>query len=72
MAIAAVVAALAREVRADGWDGIMLDIEALGPRDRAGLTRFVAGLRATLPRAVTVGVTLSNHTRAAPAAATPV
>jgi spore germination protein YaaH len=62
--IARVAAALAREVSAGGWNGITLDIEALAPRDRAGLTRLVAALRGTLPEGATVSVTVANHRRA--------
>jgi spore germination protein YaaH len=64
-AIAAVASALAGEVRADGWDGITVDIESLAPRDLPGLTAFVAALRARLPTRATLSVTVSNHTSAA-------
>jgi spore germination protein YaaH len=68
-AIARVAAALAGEVRAEGWNGVTLDIESLAPRDRAGLVAFVAALRVTLPRSATVSVTVSNSTGAAEFAA---
>ena len=41
--------ALAAAVAQGGWDGVSVDLEALLPRDKAGLTRFVSDLRADLP-----------------------
>jgi spore germination protein YaaH len=63
-AIARVAAALTGEVRAGGWDGVTVDIEALVQRDRAGLVGLVAALRARLQPGATLSVTVSNHTGA--------
>ena len=63
-AIARLAAALAGEVRADGWNGVTVDIESLAPRDSAGLVAFMAALRAKLPSGATLSVTVSNHTDA--------
>ena len=61
-AIARAAAALAGEVRADGWNGVTVDIESLAPRDSAGLVAFLAALHATLPTGATISVTVSNST----------
>jgi spore germination protein YaaH len=63
-AIARAAAALAGEVRADGWNGVTVDIESLAQRDRAGLLEFLATLRAMLPRSATLSVTVTNYTAA--------
>jgi spore germination protein len=59
---ARVAAELARLVRAQGWDGITIDIEALAPRDAQGLVAFVARLRVLLPRRYQLAVDVSATT----------
>jgi spore germination protein len=54
--------ALAREVRLGEWDGVSVDLESLAPRDRAGLTRFLADLRADLPPADSLTVCVTAFT----------
>jgi spore germination protein len=61
---AAVVGALAREVAAGGWDGVTVDLEALQPADRAGLTAFVQALRAAIPPPATLDLDLPAATSA--------
>ncbi len=53
---AAVANALAAVAARDGWDGITVDLEALGRADRVGLVDFVALLRALLPAGATLDV----------------
>jgi spore germination protein YaaH len=45
-----VAAQLAADVRAQGWDGITVDLELLSADDGPGLVAFVAALRARLPQ----------------------
>jgi spore germination protein len=45
---ASVIADLVAEVRADGWDGVTVDLENLKARDRDGLSSFIRDLRSTL------------------------
>ena len=54
--------ALAGEVRTQGWNGISVDLESLAPRDRDGLTRFLADLRSDLPHAASLSVCLEAAT----------
>lgn len=53
-----VVAALAAEVLAGGWDGVTIDLESLARGDRAGLVALASGLRAALPAGRTLDVDL--------------
>jgi spore germination protein len=55
-------AALAHDVRRQGWDGVSVDLESLRPRDRTGLTRFVSDLRSDLPRADSLTICLQAST----------
>ncbi len=55
----AAAAALAAAVTAGGWDGVSVDLEALAPRDTAGLTRFVSDLRTGLPSGDSLTICLS-------------
>lgn len=55
-------AAVARDVRGGGWNGVSVDLESLAPRDRQGLTRFVADLRADLPAADSLTVCVTAFT----------
>jgi spore germination protein len=54
--------ALASEVADGGWDGVSVDLEALAPRDTAGLTRFVSDLRADLPGGDSLTICISATT----------
>lgn len=51
--------ALANVVPKEGWDGVSVDLEALAPRDTAGLSRFVADLRSALPGGDSLTICLS-------------
>jgi spore germination protein len=55
-------ATLAHAVRHQDWDGVSVDLESLRPRDRTGLTRFVADLRSDLPRADSLTICLQAST----------
>lgn len=57
-----VAAALARDVRTQGWDGISVDLESLASRDRAGLTAFVRQLRADLPHRASLSICVMAFT----------
>ena len=48
-ATARAASSLAQDVVHGGWNGVSVDLESLAPRDRSGLTRFVADLRSGLP-----------------------
>lgn len=48
-AVADAASELAHDVLGEGWNGVSVDLESLAPRDRAGLTQFLADLRADLP-----------------------
>jgi spore germination protein len=61
-AIASVAATLANDVRSEGWNGISIDLESLGPRDTSGLTAFATTLRTDLPAADTLGIDVTNYT----------
>jgi len=52
-------AALASSVAKGDWDGVSVDLEALAPRDTAGLTRFVSDLRADLPAGDSLTICIS-------------
>jgi spore germination protein YaaH len=54
--------ALALAVANERWDGVSIDLEALAPRDTAGLTRFVSDLRADLPSGDSLTICLSAAT----------
>lgn len=58
---ARLVSELRADVEAEGWDGVILDMELLRPRDSAGLVQLSAALRDALPRRVVVALTLSNN-----------
>ena len=53
---------LGDRVRAEGWDGISVDLESLAPRDRPGLVRLLADLRAKLGGDASLTVAVSNFT----------
>jgi spore germination protein len=53
---------LAADATKGGWNGIMLDLELLQPRDAAGLVQLVTDLRADLPARDKVSTTVSNNT----------
>ena len=55
-----VAAALAHVVRRDGWDGVQVDLESLGPGDRDGLVAFVHRLRADLPRRARISMAVMS------------
>jgi spore germination protein YaaH len=54
--------AMARYVRSGGWNGVSVDLESLAPRDRAGLSEFLADLRADLPAADSLSVCITAFT----------
>ncbi len=56
---ARVAAKLVRLVQVQGWDGITVDLEALAPRDAAGLVAFVARLHQLLPHRCQLAVDVS-------------
>jgi len=58
----AAAAALATDVAKGGWDGVSVDLEALAPRDTAGLARFVSDLRADLPGGDSLTICLTAAT----------
>jgi len=60
-----VARSLAASVRRQHWDGVNVDLESLGPRDRAGLTAFLRTLRGQLPRRARLSIDLMNATSAA-------
>jgi spore germination protein YaaH len=47
-------------VTGEGWDGVNVDLESLTARDRAGLSAFVAALRAALPAGRTLSVDIEG------------
>lgn len=47
---------LAREVKAQGWDGVTIDLEALNDGDREGLVAFLGELREMLPGGTTLDI----------------
>ncbi|MFL5823393.1 MAG: glycosyl hydrolase family 18 protein [Solirubrobacteraceae bacterium] len=53
---------LAHYVTAGGWSGVSVDLESLAPRDRSGLSRFVADLRRDLPAADSLTVCVQAST----------
>jgi spore germination protein YaaH len=59
--VAKLATRLQAEVEAYGWNGIILDLEALKPRDAAGFVELATALREGLPDSVSVGVTLTNN-----------
>ena len=58
----AAASALAADIADGGWDGVSVDLEALAPRDKAGLSRFVADLKADLPGGDSLTVCMSANT----------
>jgi spore germination protein YaaH len=64
-AIAAVASSLANDVASEGWDGINVDLESLGPSDAGGLVSFVTALRTGLGPAKTLSIDVENSTSAA-------
>jgi spore germination protein YaaH len=60
--VAAAAASVASDVASGGWDGVSVDLESLAPRDRGGLTRFVADLRGDLPVADSLTVCVTAFT----------
>lgn len=62
---ARVVRSLATAVRTGGWDSIMIDLEALTPADRRGLTAFARALRAAVGDDVRLDIALTASTSAA-------
>ena len=62
-------AALAGDIVQGGWNGVSVDLESLAPRDTAGLSRFVADLKADLPGNDSLTVCISANTTLAAYAA---
>ena len=60
--VARAAAAMAQDVRNHGWSGVNVDLESLAPRDRVGLSTFVADLRADLPAADSLSVDITAFT----------
>lgn len=60
--IDAVVAALDKEVKLHGWDGITVDIESIGKADAAGLSSFVRELNTELAENKSVAVCITATT----------
>lgn len=58
----AVVAALADQVEADGWDGVQLDLESLPGEAAPLLTQFAVELRDALPDAAELSMALQPST----------
>lgn len=61
-AVATAAATVASAAVSGGFTGVSVDLESLAPRDRAGLTAFVADLRADLPSTGSLSVCLSAFT----------
>jgi spore germination protein len=53
---------VAHEALGSGFDGVSVDLESLAPRDRTGLSQFVADLRADLPAGASLTVCLEAFT----------
>lgn len=64
-AVTAAAAAIAHDVRRGGWNGVSVDLESLAPRDTAGLSAFVAALRAALPAGASLSVCIQASTSTA-------
>jgi spore germination protein YaaH len=62
-------AAVAADVRRERWNGVSVDLESLAPRDRAGLSEFLAALRAALPAGDSLSACLEAFTSPADYAA---
>jgi spore germination protein len=60
---------LSGDVRREGWSGISVDLESLRARDRAGLVRLLADLRADLGEGTSLTVSIANLASAAEYAA---
>lgn len=61
-AVTATAATIANDVRSAGWDGVSVDLESLAPRDRGGLSAFVAALRSDLPSGTSLTACLEAFT----------
>lgn len=61
-AVASAASELSRDALSGGWNGVSVDLESLAPRDRDGLTQFVADLRADLPAADSLTVCVEAFT----------
>jgi spore germination protein YaaH len=59
-----VVATLNSAVRAQGWDGVTIDLESLQARDTSGLTAFAAALHNALPAGKQVSIDITTFTTA--------
>jgi spore germination protein YaaH len=55
---------VAADVIKQHWNGVSVDLESLAPRDRAGLSQFVARLRSLLPEPDSVTVCVMAFTSA--------
>lgn len=62
---ARVVRSLAADVATGGWDSVMIDLEALTPTEKPGLTAFARELRAAVGDDVRLDIALSASTTAA-------
>jgi spore germination protein len=60
--IATVASALADAVRAQHWQGICVDLEALTPRDASGLVAFLRAAHHDLPSGSSLSIAVSNAT----------
>ena len=65
----ALARSLAADVRREGWSGISVDLESLRSRDRGGLVRLLADLRAELGEGTSLTVSIANESTAAKYAA---
>lgn len=61
----AVVTSLVSKVAEGGFDGVQIDLESLNSSHKAGLTKFLAELRAALPSASTISIALTATDTAA-------
>lgn len=66
-AVSSAAAAVAKAAR--GWSGVSIDFESLAPRDRKGLSAFVAQLRGDLPNEMNLTICLEAFTSTAEYAA---
>jgi spore germination protein YaaH len=61
-AVQSAATTVADHVISGHWDGVSVDLESLAPRDSAGLSAFVAALRAQLPAGDSLTVCLEAFT----------
>ena len=61
-AVRSAATAVAADVTEQHWDGVSVDLESLAPRDRTGLSAFLAALRTALPAGDSLTVCLEAFT----------